>query len=341
MRQRAARGRSARRARSSAGAQQRPARRGRTAPAPRRRSRRRARLSRAARRQAAEVDRPAAAPSGGGSIDLARLAVLGSRSVVRSDSCRAHDLVERAAAAPPRRARPRSRSAQRDVVGAAAGLELVEEPEPLLGERQRSRLGERAGDRRAPGSRRSAGVSSSSRSSATRSSSAGVPRSAEATSSAPLGEGPPRRRRWPRPRRFDSAQRQLDAEGLADLGDRRGWRAASGRRGRRSCRGRPTRGTPGSRPRSRRPSPRSACVAATNSIVGLEAGAVRRGRALRSTLPLAFSGRASMKTIADGTMYSGSFVLEERLQLRGAHRGPCRGTTYATSRSSPACPRAR
>ena len=75
-----------------------------------------------------------------------------SSNVVRSDSCRATSAVSAALQRRRRRARRAAAAPRRHVLGAVR-LELVEEPQPLLGERQRQRRPSRAhrrGSRRPP-----------------------------------------------------------------------------------------------------------------------------------------------------------------------------------------------
>ncbi len=78
-----------------------------------------------------------------GGDHLHRRAALASAKVVRSDLVAADDLVERARRAPRRRASPAQAQRGRHVVGGAPRLELVEEPEPLLRERERQRSASR------------------------------------------------------------------------------------------------------------------------------------------------------------------------------------------------------
>ena len=122
--------------------QRRPA-----AAAPRARSNGRRASSAASRRDRRLALRLAAAPTGpppaGANRRRARSPAPARRppraNVVRSASCRRTISLERAAPAPPRPARPRSRSASGHVVGGAPRLQLVQEPQPLLRERQRQR----------------------------------------------------------------------------------------------------------------------------------------------------------------------------------------------------------
>ncbi len=66
-----------------------------------------------------------------------------SGNTVRSDSCRARTSTQAASAARRRRVRPAAGHGDRDVVGGRGGVELVEEPHPLLRQRQRHRAGPR------------------------------------------------------------------------------------------------------------------------------------------------------------------------------------------------------
>ena len=159
------------------------------------------------------------------------------------------------------------------VVGRAPGLQLVEEPEPLLGEGQRQlpalgpvRSTAASRDRSAP--RRSAPASAATR--------------------GRLEQGPQRQlhpQRLAHPRHHPCGQQRVAAE--MEEGLRRG----------------PTRST--SRvPRRRSPpgSPRPACAAPRAPAVAAIAGS---GRARRSTLPVGVSGSSSRRTNTEGTSAAG------------------------------------
>ena len=130
--------------------------RGRTAAAPPRRGQA-PRLARAPRAGSAdEVDHRQRRAAARRAIDLHRPARRASAKVVRSASWRRDDLAERGA---ERRhvERPVEAQGRRHVVDGAARLQLVEEPEPLLGE------GERQAARRAGGTGTSGGAAVPSR----------------------------------------------------------------------------------------------------------------------------------------------------------------------------------
>ena len=122
-------------------------------------------------------------------------------------------------------------------------------------------------------------------------------------------------------RRFEQPpQRKLDGN-VSRIWRSPAWPAANGRRARRSCLDAhplhaqhldPDRGDHLLDRRARR----DVLVAASKPE---RSGA---GRALRSSLPLAFSGSASTSTNADGTMYSGSFALRNTLSSGRPTGGP-------------------
>ncbi len=202
---------------------------------------------------------------------------------------------------------PARRTATAMLYAGLARLELVEEPEPLLGERERQgrrprhRRRGRAVERRARGSRRAASTT-------------------RAPGRATVG------------RLEQRAQRQLDAEGARAPATPPGWPAASGRRARRSRRRRPPARSPST----------SAQMPASSSSTGVRgaspgpaAAAAGAGRARRSTLPFGVSGSASSGTKAAGTMCSGSRPGEP-----GPQRLPDRRSPRPRSRRPAASPRA-
>ena len=95
------------------------------------------RRSRCSAGSAAEVDDAAAAEAGPGSRSPGPAGRRTTAKVVRSASWR-RTISARRAPAPRASSGPARRSGAGDVVGGAAGLELVEEPEPLLGEGERA-----------------------------------------------------------------------------------------------------------------------------------------------------------------------------------------------------------
>ena len=118
----------------------------RSTSGPRARSKRPRRLGRgqagalglAARSRAGRRGRPAAgAVAAGGAITCTGPAVAAPRTSVRSASWRRDDLGRARQRGPRSRAGRGARSGERHVVGRAAGLQPVEEPEPLLGEGER------------------------------------------------------------------------------------------------------------------------------------------------------------------------------------------------------------
>ena len=168
---------------------------------------------------------------------------------------------------------PRSRSAERRHVLGAVRLELVQEPQPLLGERQRQR-------------RRRAATT-------------GI------AASAPAALGPRRQQRRPA-RRRSGAVNSARGDNVARRTPRAAGRSpgcsgSSRRRGRRSCRRTPTRSTPEHLGPDLRRAARSASVrgATYSAPAAAKSGA---GSARRSSLPLAVSGSASSATNAAGTM---------------------------------------
>ena len=186
--------------------------------------------------------------------------------VVRSASCRRTISAKRRAQGRRRRARPRSRSAARDVVGGAARLELVEEPQPLLREGERQRRPSR-------GTGASGGAG---------------------------GAAAPRRRRDPRgERRRRSAPRTASRSGSSTPKASRTPRQHLRREQRVAAQleevvvGRPTRSTPST-------SAQIAGEQLLGRVRGRRRSRVARRRALsgarqrlRSTLPLGVSGSAS------------------------------------------------
>ena len=128
------------------GAQQRARAPGRRAAAPPRRRSRRASASRASRGRRARST-TGSAQRRGRVDELHGLPVAwrerGAQRLVARD-----ELLEGALAAPRTSSAPSSRSADGDVVGGAAGLELVEEPQALLREGQRQRAVARHADQR-------------------------------------------------------------------------------------------------------------------------------------------------------------------------------------------------
>ena len=177
-------------------------------------------------------------------------------------------------------------------------LQLLQEPQPLLRERQRQPLvrGPRARARQRPAS--AAGRLPRARAS---------PATVGASNSA--------------------AQRQLHPERLPHAATPPASPAANARPARRSRRARPTRSTPSSsRPdrrqhllHRRRAAPRSCRVASC--------AASGAGSAFRSTLPFGVSGSASSPTNAAGTMYSGSCSLRMPRSSPTARRVPSPATT--------------
>ncbi len=135
--------------------------------------------------------------------------------------------------------------------------------------------------------------------------------------------GPARRRGRREPgdggRLEEGAQRQLDAQAPRGCGTSGGWPGSSGRRARRSCRARRPARRPGPRPRGRRGSPRWGWTERRSRSRSRSARAP--GRALRSTLPLGVSGKASRGTTAAGTMYSGRCSRAQARSSRGSDRG--------------------
>ncbi len=179
--------------------QQRAARPGRTG---RRRPPRRARAASAALGAGGRSGRPPAAASGPAGDPLHGPAVRGRRWCAAPRAAR--PAVQRAPSAAASSG-PRSRSGSEMLYVGHRRLELVEEPQPLLGERGRQRA--------APGRTGPIGAARRRR-----------PAAATRASAATVGAS--KRARW-----------QLDPERAARSRRRpAGWPAASGRRGRRSCR---------------------------------------------------------------------------------------------------------
>ena len=195
-----------------------------------------------------------------------------------------------------RRAGPRA-GPRRACCRRLARLELVEEPQPLLGERQRAARRRAAPARidRRPAARPSPAPPRSARP---------APATVGASKSARSGSSTPR--------------------ALAQPRERPGWRAASGRRARRSCRARrPARG-PAPRPRSRPPA--SSIGVRGGDVDGprRRAAAVGRGQGLAVDLAVGRQRqRVERARRPTGTMYSGSAPLRKRAQL-AARRAPGR-----------------
>jgi hypothetical protein len=186
--------------------------------------------------------------------------------------------------------RAAQRAARGDVVGGAPRLQPVQEPEPLLRERERQRpVRPPAPPAAAPAPPRGAAP----------------PRAA---SSATVG---PRRARA-------AAAPPRTPRGRARP---RAWPAASARPARRSRPPPPPAPRPAPPPRSPPAPPPPAC-AAPRSLRRRRASPSGAGSALRSSLPLGVSGSASSRTNAAGTMYSGSRAAGARAApplLRVAH----------------------
>ncbi len=225
-------------------------------------------------RQAGEVDDRQRSGAGSGGSTTATARPRRSTKLVRSDSWRRTISVEAAVRAATSSV-PSEAHAARQVVGEAPGLEPVQEPEPLLGERERQRAVARHRHERR--------------------------RLAE-----PLLRAAPARPAAAKPASVGSSKRarsgRAPRRALRGPARSSAWRAASARPARRSCRAAPP---------SRRPS-RSAQMPASSSSTGLVSGdlgllrgaphAPAAGRARRSTLPVRVSGRAGSVTNADGTM---------------------------------------
>ena len=193
------------------------------------------------------------------------------------------DLAQRAL---QRRRVQRARQAQRDgdVVDRAPRLQLVQEPEPLLRERERQRARRARPGRAAaaPAAPRGAAPPPRSASSAT----VGASKSARSGSSTPNTS----RIRDDHPRGQQRVPAQLEEVVVAP----------------------PPAPRPAPPPRSPPAPPPSACAAPrTASAAAADSGA---GSALRSSLPFGVSGSASSTTNAAGTMYSGSAPAQVRAQ---------------------------
>ena len=216
-------------------------------------------------------------------MTLHRLAVDAARSVVRSASCRATMRSSARCSAAGRAAR-QAQAARHVVRRAGLRIELVEEPQPLLRERQRQRA-------RLP---------------------IGAARSRRARLCAALGR---LRASAAQARMRRTACRSGSSTPSAGAAARPAAPpAASGRRARRSCRaGRRARRRSSSCHRSRPASLRSR-PAAPRTARAHRRRASGAGSALRSSLPLGVSGRRSSRTNAAGTMYSGSCARQRRAQ---------------------------
>ena len=158
--------------------------------------------------------------------------------------------------------RPGELDGRRDVVSRAAGVQLIQEPEPLLGEREGERTGARRQARCAP---------------------------------------PPLRRRRALPRHSRRARRSSAARTAAAAAARprappaparpAGWPAANGRRGRRSCRSRPPAGR---RSRSRSPPAPPRRSRAARGLPLRCSPALQRQRGQRPAVDLAVGGQRQL-----------------------------------------------
>ena len=195
-----------------------------------------------------------------------------SEKVVRSASWRA-TMRSSARTSAPRSRRAPQPQAHGDVVGRAHALHLLEEPQPLLRERQRKRPG-------ALHAARSPSPRHARRSRSPRAKSASTGRSNSVARSPPPRPAPAAPARSPAPP------------------------AASARPARRSCRGGPPAPRPAPRPRSRPAPPRSRPPAPRTRGPHTRRPPAR-GAPCGPVLPFGVSGNASIHTYAAGTMYSG------------------------------------
>ena len=247
---------------------------------------------------------------------LERLAVGSAKRRCAAASCRRTTSVKRAPQGRGVERRRCRRSDRGDVVGRAARLELVEEPEPLLGEGERQ-LGPSRGSRGPPA-----------RASARRCSIAASTRAASRRQ---------RRRLEERRATGSSTPKPLRRRGRPAA-----WRAASARRARRSCRRRPRARLRGARPRS--PAERllrRACAAPSQAARRRRSGVGPRaepcGRACRSASAAARPGT----TKAAGTMYSGRRPRRARAAPRRRRAPPPARHDVGDEPRSPSSPRAQ
>ena len=206
----------------------------------------------------------------------------------------AHDLAEGAPRAPPSRASPSKPDARPGCCRAAARLEPIEEPEPLLGEGERQLA-------RPSGTRRTAAPAAAARRCSIAGGQAGHGRAPRR--SARSGSSTPK------------ASRTRETSWVASSE----WPPRSKKSSWTPTRSTSTPSTSArARPAAPRPGVRGAARSPRRAPAARRAGA---GRARRSTLPLGGQRQPSSGTKADGTMYSGR--RSARKARRSARRDRC------------------
>ena len=224
-------------------------------------------------------------------------------NTVRSDSCRVDDVADRRAQGGDVEV-PGQSQGERNVVGGRRRVELVEEPHPLLRQRQRDPVGPRSSRRAATG--RGAAVTAES--------------IRDRRASATVGASNRR------------AHADPGVEGGVDARDRPGGARASCRRGRRSCRRHRPRSTPSTSANTCATACSTGVAGARYPMVGdVNSGA---GSAARSSLPTGVSGISSSDHDRGGHHVRGQRSGRERRGTSGGSTAasPSSGSTYDDQR---------